>query len=152
MRYLIEAYDKNGYLKAPVWLWLCWLFLARGWIVFVLAGVTKDQGSDTLAMIYPNATSLYIMMAMGVPSLLLMWLIELRSPNRPRLNQVIGVGRPVSLLLTVAQLVLELHYIVLQHGRFSWGGSLSVVGLSWIVIYLYNSRRVKDCFKSISDK
>ncbi|GAD89049.1 hypothetical protein VHA01S_014_00740 [Vibrio halioticoli NBRC 102217] len=151
VRYLIEEYDKNGYLKAPFWLWLCWLFLARGWIVFALAGVTKDRGSDILAMIYPNSSSLYMMMCMGVPSLLLMWVIGLRNPDRHWLNKLIGLGRAVSILLSVSQLALELHYISLQDGQFSWGSALSVVGLSWIIIYLFNSRRVKDCFQSISD-
>ncbi|OBT08629.1 hypothetical protein A9264_05170 [Vibrio sp. UCD-FRSSP16_10] len=147
MRYLIEEYDKNGYLKAPYWLWLCWLFLARGWIVFVMAAATRDKGSDILAMIYPNSSGLYTIMAMGVPCLLLMWVMELRSPDRQWLNKLIKLGRPVTVLIAIVQLSFELYYISLQHGQFSWGGSLSVVGLSWIIIYLFNSRRVKDCFK-----
>lgn len=151
MRYLIEEYDKNGYLKAPIWLWFAWLFLARGWIVFVMAGVTRDKGSDILSMIYPNSFSLYIMMCMGVPSLLLMWVIGLRNPDRRWLNKLIGLGRMMTIVIAIVQLALELHYISLQHGQFTWGAALSVVGLSWIIIYLFNSRRVKDCFDSISD-
>ncbi len=119
--------------------------------MFVMAGITRDKGSDILSMIYPNSFSLYIMMCMGVPSLLLMWVIGLRNPERRWLNKLIGLGRITTILLAIVQLALELHYISLQHGQFTWGAALSVVGLSWIVIYLFNSRRVKDCFDSISD-
>ena len=36
VRYSLEQYDKHGFLKAPLWLWLGWLFLAKAWVIFIL--------------------------------------------------------------------------------------------------------------------
>ncbi|MGO3799245.1 MAG: DUF2919 family protein, partial [Vibrio casei] len=48
MRYAIEEYDKNGYLKPSVWLYLGWLLLAKAWVVFVIAGASRDVGTRLL--------------------------------------------------------------------------------------------------------
>jgi hypothetical protein len=89
------------------------------------------------------------MMWVGVPSLFLMWLISLRNPERPLLNSLIQWGRSITIVIAAIQLMLEGHLVFLQRGQFTWGGALSLVGLCWVLIYLFNSRRVKDCFSTI---
>lgn len=149
MRYFIEDYDKHGYLKAPAWLWVSWIFLARGWVAFVMAAATRDKGSEILGLIYPNVSHLYTMMWLGLPPIIIMWMIGLRNPERPVIARVIRIGRWVSIFTAGAQLLLELSAVMQRHGEFSWGSAASIVGLSWILIYLFNSHRVKECFKTL---
>jgi len=70
VRYSIEQYDANGFLKAPKWLWL------------VMAGASRDSGPKILGLIYPDHSMLYLGLAMGVPSIAMMWLVGLRHPDR----------------------------------------------------------------------
>ncbi len=63
MRYLIDEYDKQGFLKPPVWLWLGWLFLAKAWVVFIVAGASREEGTKLLEIIYPIHSTFYIGLA-----------------------------------------------------------------------------------------
>ncbi|EKO3593173.1 DUF2919 family protein, partial [Vibrio metschnikovii] len=65
MRYPIEHYDRYGYLNASLWLWLGWLFLARAWVVFVVAGVSREHGSTILSFVYPDHDMLYLGLMTG---------------------------------------------------------------------------------------
>lgn len=148
MRYAIEQYDTHGYLKAPVWLWLGWLFLARAWIVFVIAGVSRDSGTQILSLIYPGNQTLYLGMAAGVPSVVLMWLIGLRHPKRRKVNVLFGAGRWLTLLTAATQFVQTGYHVYLQHGAFYWTNALTLLILFWFSLYVYYSRGVRDCFRS----
>ncbi|WP_154218762.1 DUF2919 family protein, partial [Vibrio parahaemolyticus] len=41
MRYSFDQYDAHGFLKAPILVWLGWMFLARSWVVFAMAGGSR---------------------------------------------------------------------------------------------------------------
>ena len=146
MRYAIEQYDKHGYLKAPIWLWLGWAFLARAWVVFVVAGVSRTSGADILAWVYPSTARLYLGLLSGLPGLVLMWLIGLRDPQRPIINTLAGSGRWITLLTLLLQSAQAGSHSYLQHGSFHWANALTLLILLWLVLYLLRSRRVKDCF------
>ena len=148
MRYPIESYDKHGYLKAPVWLWLGWLFLAKAWVVFVVAGVSRESGAKLLEIIYPDHTTLYIGLVAGIPVMLFSWLIGLRSPERVLICRVIEYGKPVSVVTILGQLALVGYQIYLSRGAFSWSNALTLVGLLWFLLFVMKSRRVRDCFHS----
>lgn len=145
MRYPIEQYDAQGYLKAPLWLWLGWFFLARAWVVFVVAGVSRSGGSEILAWVYPNTTTLFLGLASGLPGLILMWLIGLRQPQRPLINRVVCRGRWITLLTAGVQLVQTGYHAYLQHGQFQWADALTLLILLWLGLYLLRSRRVRAC-------
>ncbi|PFG55631.1 Protein of unknown function (DUF2919) [Vibrio sp. ES.051] len=146
MRYSFDQYDTHGILKAPIFLWLGWMFLARSWVVFAMAGVSRDSGSKILAIVYPDSNTLYLGLAMGVPSLLLMWLMGLRHPDRNWVNQVTRYGREVTLILCAIQLAQSVYHVYLEHGVFNWANALTMTLLTWFMIYLLNGRWVKDCF------
>lgn len=119
MRYSIEQYDSQGFLKAPIWLWLGWLFLNRAWVMFVMAGVSREQGSHLLSLIYPDHSLLYVGLAMGAPALALMWLITLRSSQRQWVNQIVAQGRAISLFVVIGQFVQTAFHVYLQQGLFT---------------------------------
>lgn len=147
MRYPIEDYDKHGYLKAPIWLWLGWIFLAKAWVVFVVAGVSRESGSKLLEIIYPVKDTLYLGLAIGLPSILLMWLIGFRNPDRIWINRFISWGRGLTLLLIVGHLGLVIYQITLDKGVFSWSHSITAVLLIWFFLFVWKSRRLKECLK-----
>ncbi len=148
MRYPIEHYDKHGFLKVPVWLWLGWIFLAKAWVVFVVAGVSRESGGKLLEIIYPVRQTLYIGLGMGLPSIIMMWLIGLRDAKRPIVNRIMTYGREYSLLITVSQLGLVIYQIILSGHRFSWAHSISAVLLVWFILFLLQSKRVKTCLRA----
>lgn len=69
------------------------MFLARSWVVFAMAGVSRESGSKLLSIVYPDSSTLYLGLLAGVPSLLLMWLMGLRQPERSRVNKVMSYSR-----------------------------------------------------------
>lgn len=148
MRYSIENYDKHGFLKAPKWLWFGWLFLAKAWIVFVVAGASRESGSKILSIVYPDQSMLYLGLAMGLPSIFLMWLFGLRSPDRNWVNNIVAWGKPLTLLATGSQFLQALYHVYLSRGAFSWANGVILLLLLWFMLYASNSRTVKDSFRN----
>lgn len=149
MRYSIEQYDKHGFLKAPILLWLGLLFLAKALVVFIVAGASRESGTDILEIIYPDHQMFYVGIALSIPSLLLMWLFGLRSPDRKRLNKVVSWGRWVSMMAILAQGTHTLYLIYLDNGWFRWSNAITLLLLLWLALYLTNSHAARDCFKVV---
>ncbi|ROV58796.1 DUF2919 domain-containing protein [Vibrio ponticus] len=147
MQYSLEQYDKNGFLHAPKWLWLGWMLLAKAWVVFVVAGVSRDSGNTILSYVYPDHQMLYLGLAMGLPSIALMWLISLRSPERRWASAFVAWGKPITLITAISQLMQSAYHVYLQAGEFSWANGVIMLVLLWFIIYVSQSKTVRDCFK-----
>lgn len=148
MRYSFEQYDKHGFLKSPKWLWLGWLFMAKAWVVFVVAGASRESGSKILNIVYPDHSMLYLGLVMGIPSIILMWLVSLRSPDRRWVNRVVGWGKVITLLTVISQFGQSLYHVYLEHGAFSWANGSTMVVLLWFVIYVLKSQSVSDSLRA----
>lgn len=146
MRYVFDQYDAHGFLKAPILVWLAWMFLARSWVVFAMAGVSRESGSKLLAIVYPDTSTLYLGLLMGIPSLILMWLMGLRQPERQWVNKIMCYGREVTLILCAIQLTQTIYHVYLERGVFNWANALTLTLLAWFMLYLLNGRWAKDCF------
>ncbi|MFN3017258.1 DUF2919 domain-containing protein [Vibrio coralliilyticus] len=148
MRYTLEQYDKHGFLKAPKWLWLGWLFLAKAWVVFVVAGASRESGAKILNIVYPDHSMLYLGLAMGLPSIALMWMISLRSPERKWISHLVSWGKTITMLAIGGQFVQTLYHVYLEHGAFRWANAATLLFLLWFMLYIYKSRSVRDCFSA----
>lgn len=146
MQYPIEHYDHYGYLKPSLWLWFGWLFLARAWLIFIIAGVSREQGEVILTFIYPDRHQLYWGLVVGLPSIVLMWLVHLRQEQRHSLLAFFQLGYVITLLTVMTQLIHTLHSVYLEHGAFNWLNAFTLVILLWLGWYLLRSRRVRACF------
>ncbi len=111
-----------------------------------MAGVSRESGSKLLSMVYPDSSTLYLGLSIGIPSLLLMWLMGLRHPDRGWVNQITRYGREMTLILCGIQLAQTMYHVYLEHGVFNWANALTITLLTWFMIYLLNGRWVKDCF------
>lgn len=148
MLYCLERYDRYGFLKAPLLVWFIWLFLAKAWVVFVVAGVSRDHGSTILTLFYPDHSLFYLGLSMGMPSLVLMWLINLRTPDRSWINGIVSSGRSLTLFMVGLQFIQTLYHVYLEQGSFDWVNAITLIVLLWCFLYLFNSRIVRDCFRS----
>lgn len=120
--------------------------MAKAWVVFVVAGASRDSGSKILSIVYPDHSMLYLGLAMGVPSIALMWMISLRSPERSWVNQIVSWGKSVTLVTASAQLAQTFYHVYLTHGAFSWANGAVMLLLLWFILYVAKSRSVRDCF------
>lgn len=146
LRYSIDHYDTQGYLKAPLLLWFGWFFLARAWVVFAGAGASRESGAKILQIVYPDNHTLYLGLMVGVPSVLLMWIMGLRKPGRGWIDRITTYGRGITLVLVFGQLAQTLYHVYLEHGEFNWANALTLLILLWFGIYVLNSQWVRDCF------
>ena len=47
-------YDGHGHLRLPFLFWLVLLLQARTWVLFVIAGSSREQGTALLNLFYPD--------------------------------------------------------------------------------------------------
>ncbi|MGF1726674.1 DUF2919 domain-containing protein [Photobacterium nomapromontoriensis] len=146
MLYPIEAYDKHGLLKPSAMLWLCMLFSAKAWIVFIMAGASRQHGAEVLEILYPLRESLYLAMVIGLPAVILMWLAGHRHKNNKLTNSVWRHGKFILLLTYTIDCVLQMYQLILTHGAFSWTRAVSLLLTIWLGCYLYRSSRVRNTF------
>ncbi len=144
--YSVDEYDRNGFLKPSLWLWLSWLFLAKAWIVFIVASASRTMSTKLLSLIYPVPDSLYLGLLVGLPVVILAWAISLRTLERVWLNKILSFGRSYTIAVVSVQFVITLYHLSLTLWQFNWSDALTLLGLVWLLIYLSHSQRVKDTF------
>ena len=120
-------YDAHGRLRLPLLFWLVLLLQARTWVLFVIAGASREQGTALLNLFYPDHDNF--------------WLSGRRA-TFPR------TWRVLYFLLLLAQVVL----LCWQPWLWLNGESVSGIGLALVVadivalIWLLTNRRLRACF------
>ncbi|KDM93008.1 DUF2919 domain-containing protein [Photobacterium galatheae] len=144
--YSIDAYDSHGQLKPSGLLWLSMLFSARGWGAFVMAGASQAQGANLLQLFFPQTQSLYLLMGLGLPAVILMWLSGLRHKKNKIVNGLWRYGRPILLMTYALDVVLQVYHLTLMRGAFSWPAAVTLLLSLWLMAYLVRSSRVRHTF------
>lgn len=67
--YQPDEYDAKGQLRLPFLFWLILLLQARTWLLLAMAGASRQQGNDLLALFYPDRQAFWIGLALGLPAL-----------------------------------------------------------------------------------
>jgi hypothetical protein len=98
-----DDYDAKGQLRLPLAFWAILLLQARTWVLFVMAGASRQQGSSLLELFYPDTHAFWLGLALGVPAALGLLLTGYRQ-RIPRLWQA---WRWVLMLTLVAMLTLQ---------------------------------------------
>ncbi|WP_156103081.1 DUF2919 domain-containing protein [Erwinia sp. 9145] len=134
-----DDYDAKGQLKLPLIFWLILLLQARTWVLFVAAGASRQQGAALLEMFYPDSTTFWVGLALGLPAAVGLLLTGYRQ-RLPRLWQA---WRTVLALTLIATLVLQ---FLLNDDAFS-PLSIVVSGCDLLALgYLWLSERLRACF------
>lgn len=144
--YRLEDYDKQGFLKPSLWLWFGWLFLAKAWVVFIVASASRTMSATLLEVIYPLTDSLYLGLIVGFPIIILAWSMPLRTPERQWLNKLLSFGREYTVLVVLVQMGLTFYHLSITQWQFNWSDAITLLGLVWLLIFLLQSKRARDTF------
>ncbi|STA75421.1 Inner membrane protein yfeZ [Citrobacter freundii] len=134
-------YDAHGRLRLPFLFWCVLLLQARTWVLFVIAGSSREQGSTLLNLFYPDHDAFWLGLLPGVPAVLA-FLLSGRRFVFP------VVWRWLRGLLILAQLAL----LCWQPVMWLAGEPINGVGLAVLVadvvalIWLLTNQRLRACF------
>ncbi|XHA15463.1 DUF2919 domain-containing protein [Citrobacter farmeri] len=134
-------YDSHGHLRLPFLFWFVLLLQARTWVLFVIAGSSREQGTALLNLFYPDHDNFWLGLLPGIPAVLA-FLLSGRRYSFVRLWHAL---RP---LLIAAQVALLCWQPVLWLN----GSPVNGVGLALVVadivalLWLLTNRRLHACF------
>ena len=94
-------FDAHGRLRLPLLFWCVLLLQARTWVLFLMAGASRQQGDAILNLFYPDHDRFWLGLLPGVPAVLAFLL----SGYRQRLPRA---WRAMRWLLVLSQLLLLL--------------------------------------------
>lgn len=139
-------FDSQGRLRLPFLFWCLLLLQARTWVLFLMAGASRDQGDVLLNLFYPDHSLFWIGLLPGVPAVLA-FLLSGRRHVYPRVWRWLRAG------LVVAQLIL----LCWQPWLWLNGEPLSGIGLSLFLLdvfalwWLLTNSRLRACFNEVAD-
>ncbi|WP_436893090.1 DUF2919 domain-containing protein [Siccibacter turicensis] len=139
--YLPSDYDDAGRLKVPMLFWAVLVLQARTWVLFVIAGASREQGSTLLALFYPDRDAFWPGLCVGLPAALA-FLLSGKRHQWPRLWKA---WRGV---LVATQL-----WLILWQALLWWQGE-AVTGMTLALLiadlyalwWLLTSPRLRACF------
>lgn len=143
---LPSDYDHHGRLRLPFLFWCVLLLQARTWVLFVMAGASRQQGDTLLTLFYPDHDNFWLGLLPGLPAVVA-FLLSGRRQHYPRLWFWLRS------VLILAQAVLCLWQPLL------WlrGESVTGPGLSFLVMdifalwWLISHRRLRACFRPAAE-
>lgn len=134
-------YDAHGHLRLPLLFWLVLLLQARTWVLFVIAGSSREQGNTLLNLFYPDHDNFWLGLLPGVPAVLA-FLLSGRRHAFPALWRMFYVV----LILAQASLLGWQLWLWLQ-GEPLNGVSLALAVADLVaLIWLLTHRRLRACF------
>jgi len=150
--YSFSAYDQYLALKIDFKLWLVIVYFLRPVLVklasFRSRGEAKEGALKVMEMLYPDDFSLFIALAVTIPTVLVLIAYAKRKPGASTFIRRIWSNGAILLMVTavlnMAIVVLPLLTGSIHHlGVYGWGQIAVAV---FIFGYLFASRRVKDTF------
>ena len=96
-------YDAHGRLRLPLLFWLVLLLQARTWVLFVIAGASREQGTALLNLFYPDHDNFWLGLISGGAGIFAEWSAGFISPYLACALFSVAVGASgFTLLATVA--------------------------------------------------
>lgn len=143
-----DYFDKHGNAKANFLFWLMCIYLARAWIVFVFAALSREQGETLLSLFYPDKDALYMGFAIGFPVVVMM-LLAGNVHCYPRFFERIWMrGKAVLIFAFCADLIIQMDHLIIVDWRFHWSRATMLLIALWMVIYLFKSKRIRFLFET----
>lgn len=145
--YSPDDYDHHGILRLPLWFWGVLILQARTWLLFIIAGASRQQGESLLQLFYPDPQRFWYGILLGLPAALA-FLLSGRRATRPRLWRAWRWVLMASLLAAFGGTLYSL-----------WQPDGNAVGLDIILAlldalalsYLWLNARLKACFAAGND-
>lgn len=142
LKYLPDEYDAKGQLRLPFLFWLILLLQARTWLLLVMAGASRQQGNDLLALFYPDRQSFWIGLALGIPAAIGLLLTGYRQ-RWPRLWQRWRLVLIASFLISLLSQGYGLWQVAFPDSPLPLLLTLfDLLALVWLQAH----QRLRDCF------
>ena len=142
LNYSPDDYDVRGQLRLPLSFWAILLLQARTWVLFVMAGASRQQGATLLELFYPDTRAFWMGIALGCPAAVGLLLTGYRQ-RLPRLWQAWRWVLVATLVVMLCQQGLSLW----QHEESISAPVLVVTALDVLALFaLCCQRRLCDCF------
>ncbi|MGS3446963.1 DUF2919 domain-containing protein [Klebsiella electrica] len=135
-------FDAHGRLRLPFLFWCVLLLQARTWVLFIMAGASRQQGDVLLNLFYPDHNNFWLGLLPGIPAVAA-FIVSGQRQRFPRLWPL------MRWLLVLSQTLLLLWQPLLWLS----GESPSMLTIGLLVADLYAfwwllaSRRLKACFQ-----
>ena len=135
-------FDAHGRLRLPLLFWGVLLLQARTWVLFLMAGASRQQGDVLLNLFYPDRDNFWLGLLPGIPAVLA-FIVSGQRQRFPRLWPL------MRWLLVVSQAWLLIWQPLLWLG----GEAPSALTIALLVADVYalwwllTSRRLIACFR-----
>lgn len=134
-------------------MWLIFLFLLRAYVVLILSIANMGDRTGLIDLVYPDRLMMSLSALAGVPAALLVYAWMKRNPGAPpHVRNIWGKGRAI---LAVSAL---LNICVIFFPAWMWtahttqpGDWVQFVIALMIVIVVYSSSYIRDCFNDFPD-
>ncbi|PJR66327.1 DUF2919 domain-containing protein [Raoultella sp. T31] len=140
--FIPSDFDAHGRLRLPFLFWCVLLLQARTWVLFIMAGASRQQGDVLLNLFYPDHNNFWLGLLPGIPAVAA-FIVSGQRQRFPRLWPL------MRWLLVLSQTLLLLWQPLLWLS----GESPSMLTIGLLVADLYAfwwllaNRRLKACFQ-----
>ncbi|WP_026042603.1 DUF2919 domain-containing protein [Pantoea sp. A4] len=141
LKYHPDEYDLRGQLRLPLLFWLVLLLQARTWLIFIMAGASRQQGDALLSLFYPDPQAFWLGLVLGIPALAALLLTGYRQ-RWPRVWQCWRSVLIVALLLASVSQAWQMQQVGLASPLPLLFTLFDLLCLWW----LWRSPRLRDCF------
>lgn len=143
MPYTPDDFNAKGELRLPLAFWLILILQSRTWILFIVAGASRQQGDSLLKLFYPDTQSFWLGLAAGVPAVMA-FLLSGRRQQWPRLW---AAWRWVLMLALWVIAGLQI-WTVQQGDAFTPMVAALLLADLLALIWLAWDKRLRACFRS----
>lgn len=154
LKYPLSAYDKYVSLDMSVGMWLVIAFLVRPYVIVLMSVANRRNPMALIDTFYADRSHLALGALAAIPAVLLVIAWNKRKPEASALARRLW-HRGRALLAASAVLNAVIGLLPLVHGRAGGIDYIGVVQLAlcgWILVYLYESERVRDTFADFPEE
>lgn len=137
-----DDYNSHGMLRLPLWFWAILVLQARTWLIFVMAGASRQQGDSLLALLYPDRQSFWSGICLGLPPAII-FLLSGRRHSWPKVWQMGYWLLLAGMFITFALQALGLWQSMDEPNMVDIALALLDAGA---LAYWLLSRRLRACF------
>ncbi len=118
-------FDAHGRLRLPLLFWCVLLLQARTWVLFLMAGASRQQGDAILNLFYPDHDRFWLGLLPGVPAVLAFLLSA--SAARVAGDALAAGAIAIAAVAVAADAMAERRISLLANYRAAGGGWLCPV-------------------------
>ena len=142
-----EYWDKHGLYKAPIGFILTLMVLMRGYLIWILAAISRRPELDIMTLFYRDKQHFFVALAIASIALPTVILYFLRRPDaKPVLGPVWRFMKWPVVLCAIVDLSWLIWLASQSHFAYSHFIAIQAMLLLWVILYLINSRYLSVFF------